>query len=552
VNASHWLKKRPVWAAILVAFAIGCWLQLGYRRSVASWFELYCRADRGRLHEEAGRELKAMGSKSVPFLVNEALSTKEDTQTRKDFYELLSSMPRALRLRKYVSYDQMRANARELLRELNPPAPDLIAAMRNSLSMVGTTNRYRALSLLSYTTNRDEVAAPYFIAALHDPLEATRKEGLHWMFMEHNNREAGIPDLIAILLDRNLPFADQGTLSPRVEAAFSIGSMHSNSVAAIPILKDYLQTDTNVYNKSSYALALCEIKPRQKEGFEFLLSCLTNKNRGYIVLGAWRLGLLGHDASEAIPSLIADLENADFQAWKTIIRALRKVGATPEQLMAAYFSKLQSTNGDFRVDAAQRIIGVNPSNEEAQNVLMNEIKSHSAQEYEAVLSLQFAGTNALRAVPVIETALDGTNAEVFNAATSALMALGAPSNTLLPKLRAKLKVPAEGDLDAIELARNILKIDPTDLDAQHTLQALIRKDGISSAGAIRVLMRAKPISQKTTEVLQMATKSEHEVTRDIAEEILNRLAKNLEPIDPGQEKQVREAIGRFVRSMVDE
>lgn len=548
MNASYWLKKRPIWAAILVVFTIGCWLQFGYRRSPASWFELYCRGDRGRLHEDAGRELKAIASKSVPFLVQEALSTKEDTQTRKDFYELLSSMPRALRPRKYVSYEQMRANAKELLRQMNPPAPEIIAAMGTSLSMVGTTNRYRALSLLSDSTNRDEAAAPYFIAALHDNLEATRKEGLHWLFMEHKNREAGIPDLIGILLDTNGPSSSHGTLSPQVEAAFSLGSMHSNSVAAIPILKDCLQTDTNAYNKSSYALALCEIEPRQKEGFEFLLSCLTNKNRGYIMLGAWRLGLLGHDATDAIPSLIADLENADFQAWKTIIRALRKVGATPEQLMTAYVSKLQSTNEEFRVDAAQRIIGVNPSNEEAQNVLMNEIKSHSAREYEAVLSLQFAGTNALRAVPVIETALDETNAEVFTAAASALMALGAPPNTLLPKL----KVPAEGDLDTIELAKNILKIDPADLSAQHTLQALIRKDVIFSAGAIRVLMRAKPISQETTEVLQIATRSEHEATRDTAEEILNRLAKNLEPIDLGEEKQAREAVGRFVRSMVDE
>ena len=493
-----------------------------------------------------------MGSKAVPFLVQEALSTKEDTQTRKDFYELLSSMPKPLRPRKYVSYDRMRADAWELLRQMNPPAPEIIASMRNSLSMVGTTNRYLALSLLSYSTNHDEVAAPYFIAALHDPLERTRKEGLHWLSMEHENREASIPDLMEILRDKQLPSTGQGSLSLRVEAAFSLGSMHSNSFEAIPILKNCLQTDTNAYNKSSYALALCEIEPRQKDGFEFLLSCLTNSGRGYMALGAWRLGLLGHDASNAIPSLIAALQKADFRTWESILRALRRVGATPEQLMTAYLSKLESTNAEFRVNAAQRVLGINPSQEEAQNVLMEEIKNHSEREYEAVLSLQFAGTNALRAVPVIETALEETNTHVFIAATSALMALGVPGETLLPKLHVRMKAPVAEDLDTIELARTILKIDPTDPSAQHTLQALIRKDGLFSAGAIRVLMRAKPVTQESKNVLQMAANSQHEATRDVAEEILKRLAKNLEPIDPDEEKRTREAIGGFIRGIVDE
>ena len=104
----------------------------------------------------------------------------------------------------------------------------------------------------------------------------------------------------------------------------------------------------------------------------------------------------------------------------------------------------------------------------------------------------------------------------------------------------------------IDLAKNILKLDPTDLDAQHALQALIKKDVVSCPRAIRTLMLARPISLDTKDVLQLAVKSRNLITRETADNILKRLAKNLDPFDQEEEKRLQEAMRQLAHVLEGE
>ncbi len=199
----------------------------------------------------------------------------------------------------------------------------------------------------------------------------------------------------------------------------------------------------------------------------------------------------------------------------------------------------------MRFYAAQEILDADKSDQDAISVLEGFIQNHSKYEPGAIVNLGSAGPAAKSAIPEIMAALDSTNAMSLIEAPQALVKLGAPRSSFLPKLEQLL---GSGDdaafkhADArLEFAGKILEIDPANREAQLAVVRMLEGEqnlstfwSDASGDPISVLEMTKPPIKEVIPALKEAMQvAKKKGDRDYADSI----AEAIEQIEANEKEK---------------
>ena len=521
-------------AGILVA--VGGWFLFGgaggpkYEgKSVAYWFKAFYQAShhprrtRFRPASKPLDALRQMGTNAVPYLLDRAMNAEKDTAVRKAFFDFLELLPESWHAPGYVSKEQIRESAIQALREIKPPAALVLPRLARALTEPKSPPSDRAISVLETVGEGRETLIPHFAAALQATNQNTRLAAA-WFIEEMGPKAASaVPDLIRVLRTTERPNTSF------LEAAFALGRIGSQAAPALPLLTQAWETETDVYQRFSLAMVLCLIEPLQREPFAMLVNALTNQPSSVVEVrdAAWRLGLLGTNAADAIPALLQAAERTKGNVL-LIARSFKEIGAPPSLLLPAARAGLQSGEGKYRVELAAWMVGISPGDPQAQAALVSEITNHGKFERESIAALGSAGTNAQGLASVILEAFNGTNVRAWTSVPAALKRLGVSPGPSLAKLREKLKTT--NDQGRLAIAGTILEVEPGDEPARLALMGLIQAKSKQECGAIYFLGKAGPASSNALPLLRQELKSEDLDVRDAAATAIEQIEAKRPPV----------------------
>jgi HEAT repeat protein len=422
-------KRRILWiAAILVLVVAGCFL-FGHNcepryngKSVSYWFREYYSPDRttesdSDSHQDAVTAMRMMGSNALPYLVHVAFSTNEDSPVRTNFYNLLAKLPDSWNLPQLITKDEIRNSALYAIREIGPSASDILPLMQTELNQSNTYQHLAAICMLTCVSNEFELAVPYLARSLHDPDSRVQNLAFEGLADFGPKASLAVPDLMTVFSEA-LP----GDHSCR-EAEWVLGMVGSNAAPAIPLLKEAFEKDPDWRMQSFYASSICKIDPSQKFAFDFLIGALTNNpTSDQIESVAFRLASIGPNARFSIPSLINALTNTncDALATRSVLQAIKALGASDEQILVILQQKLDSDSDKVRQLALDEFGLLDPSGQEAQSALVGLIRKHSQSEMWAVVRLGEMGRAARASIPVLKEERNTTNSRIRALANHAL------------------------------------------------------------------------------------------------------------------------------------
>ena len=418
-----------VGASVLAALIGGGWLFFGHNgepryegKPVNYWFKEYYSPPRyaepdSDNHQDALNALRAMGSNALPYLVQVAFSTNQDSASRTNFYNLLSKLPESWHLPRLVTKDEIREASMEVIREIRPSARDILPFIRSELEETNTSQYTLSIFLLGYASNDVELAVPYLAKALHDTNSENQNHAI-WALTGIGSKAApAVPDLIKIFKDA----APTGRIRPDV--SFVLGDIGSNAASAIPLLMDAMDRETNWAWRGLYATCVCKIDPKQPHAFDFLIDILTNKaDSDQVQFAAGRLADIGSNAQFSIPIVLNVLLTGDYDA-DTVRRStasLRRLGASNELILPMLKAKLDSSYADVRDYAANQILDLEATNHEAKMVLIESIGKNAPSAPQDIDHFGEMGPMAKEALPVLREALKNTNADIWARALFAI------------------------------------------------------------------------------------------------------------------------------------
>lgn len=433
------MKQRRKIGFVVVALAligIGLlWLGPGNEpkyegRPVSWWFREYClssfllRYDE-ELQEEAAKALRQIGTNAVPYLVQQAFNTDRDSAAATNFYRFLDEMPRSWGLPAPVSSQVRRGEAAFALREIKAPANLLLPLMEEHLRSTNIFEREQALFILGTAGDGAGRVVPDLMAALKDPgLSAIALQSLGHIGPPASN---AVPALIDFLKP------PQAATAPPVAVADVLGCIGGNAAPAIPLINELFTKETNWEQRCRLAAALFRIDSNQTEALAFLTNgLLTHQPAGDRWKVTHYLGAIGPNAKAAVPALLQSLDDATNRLlFTTSSLALKALGASPETVLARMKAQLDSPKNDenTRVNVAARMLDVDPSNHDAQAVLLELIRKNSGLAFYAAETLGRAGPAAKDAVPVLREASKSEERALREAATKALKKIEAPQTT---------------------------------------------------------------------------------------------------------------------------
>jgi len=334
-------KKWLLAAVVLLAAAAGWFffrqpaLPEYSGKPVSYWLKEYCRSgqrmdwDTSR-HKEAGAALRQIGTNAVPYLLEEAFDTRPSSGGRKDLYRLLSCLPRSLGLPTFVDPEIMSSEGAEALKEIKPPANQLLPLLEQHLKSTDRLERRTAVYLLGCTGDGAEQAVPWLCAALRRPDYWERvmaAQSLGWI---GPNARAAVPALIEVLQAPPTPTARP--CSPAPAAAVALGAIGSAAAPALPLVQGLFERETNWNSRGVLAVALCHIDAGQTNAFAHLTNGLaTHEPASDRWMAAWELGNIGPNAKAAVPLLLAALDGTNDMLFSQVPGALKKIGIPPKR-----------------------------------------------------------------------------------------------------------------------------------------------------------------------------------------------------------------------------
>jgi|ERR1051326_2870046 HEAT repeat protein len=135
-------------------------------------------------------------------------------------------------------------------------------------------------------------------------------------------------------------------------AAYALGAIGPAARAALPHISA-LRNDTNWFVRESAEAAFIKISG---EGLAPFLAALKDTSNWTNWVSATRIvGLVGTNASAAVPFLITGLQHTNHQVHEEALVALGRIHAQPQIAIPAIMSSLQSTNDFVRMHAVQAI-----------------------------------------------------------------------------------------------------------------------------------------------------------------------------------------------------
>jgi len=284
-------------------------------KRVSYWLKEYCRSgqrmawDASR-HEEAGAALRQIGTNAVPYLLDEAFDTRPSSGGRKDLCRLLNRLPRSWGLPIFVDPETMSSEGAEALKEIKPPASQLLPLLEQHLKSTDRMERRTAVYLLGCTGDGAAQAVPWLCSALKRPDYWERvmaAQSLGWI---GPNARAAVPALIEVL--QSPPDTNRPPVHPASSAAVALGAIGSAAAPALPLVQGLFERETNWNSRCGLAVALCHIDAGQTNAFAFLTNSLaTHEPANDRWIAASQLGNLGPNAKAAVPLLLAALDGTN-------------------------------------------------------------------------------------------------------------------------------------------------------------------------------------------------------------------------------------------------
>lgn len=156
-------QKKWSLAGIVFLVAVGGWFF--FRRPaepeyvgkpVSYWLKEYCWSGQrmtwnASRHEETGAALRQVGTNAVPYLLERAFDTGPSSGILKGLYRLLNGLPRSWGQPTFVDPEIMSVEGAEALKEIKPPANQLLPLLDRHLGSTDRMERRQALYLLGST-----------------------------------------------------------------------------------------------------------------------------------------------------------------------------------------------------------------------------------------------------------------------------------------------------------------------------------------------------------------------------------------------------------------
>jgi hypothetical protein len=369
-------------------------------KRLSSWFKDYYR--NGPYHarvvdewkfDRARKAIRAIGTNAVPFLVAECFDTKPDIPWQTNVMLALSKLPSRFGLPHYVPGAIVSEHAAEALKEIGPPACQLIPMVTNYLNDPVQIQRNKAVWMLGTVSDGGEMVVPF----LRAKLAATNSWEcvLAQMGLGRLGPAAppAAPDLIEVA--RTNSFSTYYAAS----ALARIGHAASN---AIPVLTERMTVRTNRREHITLAVALVCVDPSPERGLE-LLTKEFNENTNSRSAMIEAVISIGTNARPLLPLLYKSLEVDRPSLWYPVLNALLSLGETNSAVTHALFELEHNDWRDHRLRASAFVLKLQPTNSLAVSNLIQGVQDPKWSGA-AIASTMGLGATAAPAIPALRAA----------------------------------------------------------------------------------------------------------------------------------------------------
>ena len=375
-------------------------------KPVSYWFKEYCRSgqrmtwDYSSRREETAAALRQVGTNAVPYLLEQTLNNRPSSGVPMDPNPQLNGLLHSWGLPTIVAPEIMSSEGAEALKEIRPPANQLLPALERRLKSTNRMERRQAIYILGSAGDGAEQAVPWLCAALKSPdgwEQMLAVQSLGWI---GPNARTAVPTLIEVL--KAPPNTNQPPVRLGPQAAMALGRIGSAAAPALPLVQGLFEQETNWNLRCILAVALCHIDGDQTNALAFLTNGLaTHEPASERWIAAVELGNIGPNAKAAIPLLLAALDGTNDMLFSQVPGALKKIGVPTETFLPRMKKQLRSEDETTRVNAAARVLELDPADHEACEVLIEQIKRHAPLLDFAIETLGRAGPPAAEAIPVL-------------------------------------------------------------------------------------------------------------------------------------------------------
>jgi len=178
--------------------------------------------------------------------------------------------------------------------------------------------RRDAAESLAAIGSKANPAIPRLVESLSDIEPLVRRSAARALGAVGNGSEEAAIGLITALQD--------GDWVVRREAAFSLGILRTAAEVVVPSIRKILGNNESNDLRQAAALALSGLAPDSKEALPELVAALQDENWQLRAEVANALGKMGYDAKDAVPELAKLLLDTDWRVVEQVVESLSKIG----------------------------------------------------------------------------------------------------------------------------------------------------------------------------------------------------------------------------------
>jgi HEAT repeat protein len=383
------MRKRIVIALLaLIAVVIGVLALPGlfskepkYRgKSTEGWIKEYCRSanfDPFRnpdLRREAVKALKALGTNSIPMLLEKYYSTNVTSSSELKIIALLNKLPESWNFEPLTPASLIQERAGYAILEMEPAGELILPLVTNRLRTPDETERLRTISLLAGLKMGADQAIPVLGEILTGTNRSHRKSAMDCLSRYGDETQPAIPAFTKLLSSGE---TDKWLIH---EACSMLARFSNNSAIAIPALKLRLATELDPLAQLEYAITICQIDAQRPEELQFIVNLAANKTNDFRWSAIGKLWMIGKNASTAAPVLVDAVKDEEVANWQLAANTLLWIGQT-NLMESAVMEKLQNTNLSLRLSAAFFLLKRNPTNSPAISLVMDLLRNESSCGY---------------------------------------------------------------------------------------------------------------------------------------------------------------------------
>jgi hypothetical protein len=339
-GGKRWRIVLLILAAAVLAFVVSHFVadrEPRYKgRTVSYWFKTYCRACESRTFDadrlnESQEALVKLGTNAVPYLLEQAFNTNQDSAALTNLIRVINSLPRAWPVSAPISQETMRGTAPVFLYRIRPPAAQVLPFLEVQFRLKNLSNNFahmQAIILMGYLGDGADRAVPLLLEALNDPDPLSQKVALSSLW----------------------------EIGPRAGGA-------------VPLLEQKLAGEANPSRRLWFTAILFRIG-KWPEDLKALTDSLQESHplpeREYATT---MIAMIGPDARAAAPALIAALPATNENLNQGIIATLSQMGVPRGDYLPKLKAKLASDDPQTRLRAARMVTLADPHDTDALTIL---------------------------------------------------------------------------------------------------------------------------------------------------------------------------------------